>query len=68
MNLKSVEEKKKIVYSLKLSLGIIDDSKSLFANIVRIPWVSPDEKVLHFTRMELSLFRGENASPLILSL
>jgi hypothetical protein len=50
--------------SFKLSDSIKDDDYSLFANIIKNPWISPEGINYNFIRMEFRLNRGRNAKPI----
>jgi hypothetical protein len=56
------------VFSVKLSSALKDDWNSAFANVTRTKWLAPDQKVVHFVRLDLKLFRGEGVKPITISL
>jgi len=62
------KEQSETIISFKLSQSLKEDSRSLFANVVRNPWKTPDGNIFNFIRMEFKLYRGENISPICVSL
>jgi hypothetical protein len=62
------KEQSETIISFKLSQSLKEDSRSLFAIVVRNPWKAPDGNIFNFIRMEFKLFRGENISPICVSL
>jgi hypothetical protein len=62
------KEQSETIISFKLSQSMKEDSRSLFASVVKNPWKTPEGNIFNFIRMEFKLFRGENISPICVSL
>jgi len=56
------------IISFKLSQALKEDNRSLFANVVKTSWTSPDDKSFTLLRLEFKLNRGENTNPICVSL
>jgi hypothetical protein len=55
------------IISYKLSYPLRDENRSLFANVTKNPWITPEGGIYNFIRLELKLNRGKNTNPISVS-
>lgn len=55
------------IISYRLSYPFRDENRSLYANVTKNPWITPEGSIYNFIRLELKLNRGKNTNPISVS-